>query len=45
MVADGMTSNEIVRELPGLEVEDVVEALHFAADSLLDREPPFLRPA
>ncbi len=45
MVADGMTAAEIVRELPSLEVEDVAEALRFAADALLERELPLLRPA
>ena len=44
MVADGMTAAEIVRELPNLEVEDVTEALHLAADSLLERRLPFLLP-
>jgi len=45
MVADCMTADEIVRELPGLEVEDVAEALRFAADALLERELPVLRRA
>lgn len=45
MAADGLTAAEIVRELPSLEVEDVAEALHFAADALLARERPFLPPA
>jgi len=45
MVADGMTAAEIVDELPSLEVEDVAEALRFAADALLERELPLLRPA
>ena len=40
MAADGMTAAEIVRELRGLEVEDVAEALHFAADAMLERELP-----
>lgn len=45
MAADGMTAAEIVRELPSLEVEDVAEALDFAADGLLDGELSFLLPA
>jgi uncharacterized protein (DUF433 family) len=45
MVADGMTAADVVRELPSLEVEDVAEALRFAADALLERELPLLRPA
>ena len=36
MVADGMTAADIVRELPSLDVEDVAEALRFAADALLE---------
>ena len=45
MVADGMTAADIVRELPSLEVEDVADALRFAAAALLERELPLLRPA
>ena len=45
MAADGLTAAEIVRELPSLEVEDVVEALHFADDALHARGLPFLPPA
>ena len=44
-VADGMTATEITRELPSLDIEDVAEALRFAADALLERELPLLRPA
>lgn len=40
MVADGMTAEEIVTELPDLEREDVAEALHFAAAALRERELP-----
>lgn len=40
MVADGMTVEEIVTELPDLEREDVAEALHFAAAALRERELP-----
>jgi len=45
MVADGMTAPEIISELPSLEVEDVAEALRFAAHALLERELPLVRPA
>ena len=34
MVADGMTTEEILTDLPDLEVEDVPEALRFAAEEL-----------
>lgn len=45
MVADGMTPTEIVAELPDLEVEDVAEALRYAAEALRERELPIRRPA
>jgi uncharacterized protein (DUF433 family) len=38
MVADGMTVDEIVAELPDLEVDDVTEALRFAAAAVRERE-------
>ena len=40
MIADGMTPNEIVAELPPLELDDVSAALRFAADAVADREIP-----
>jgi uncharacterized protein (DUF433 family) len=40
MVAGGMTAQQIVDELPPLEVEDVAAALRFAADAVADREIP-----
>ena len=40
MVADGMTRDEIVAELPPLELDDVSTALRFAADAVADREIP-----
>jgi uncharacterized protein (DUF433 family) len=45
MVADGMTADEIVRDLPYLEREDVEVALRFAADAVRERELPLTRPA
>ena len=45
MVADGMSTEEIVRDLPYLEPEDVSEALHFAAAAVRERELPLRRPA
>lgn len=43
MVADQMTSAEILTELPDLEAEDVAEALRYAAEAVRERELP-LRP-
>jgi uncharacterized protein (DUF433 family) len=45
MVADGMTPAEIVAELPDLELEDVAEALHYAAEAVKERELPLRHPA
>ena len=45
MVADGMTPAEIVADLPGLELEDVAEALRYAADALGERQLPLRHPA
>ncbi|MGP7996635.1 MAG: DUF433 domain-containing protein [Streptosporangiaceae bacterium] len=43
MVADGMSTDEIIAELPGLIREDVREALLYAAEAVRERELP-LRP-
>ena len=40
MVADGMTAAEIVAELPDLVVEDVSEALRYAAEALYPARAP-----
>jgi uncharacterized protein (DUF433 family) len=45
MVADGMTTAEILIDLPELEAEDVAEALRFAAESVRERELPLRQPA
>lgn len=45
MVADGMSIEEIVRDLPDLTRDDVLEALRFAAESVRERQIPLLRPA
>lgn len=42
MVADGMTTSEIVSDLPYLEEEDVREALLYAAEALQEHELPLL---
>jgi uncharacterized protein (DUF433 family) len=45
MVADGMTVEEILADLPYLEREDIVEALRFAAEAVRERELPLRRSA
>lgn len=40
MVADGMTSDEILELYPDLEKEDIVEALRFAAEAVRERDLP-----
>jgi uncharacterized protein (DUF433 family) len=44
MVADGMTWEEVLADLPDLTREDVVEALRFAAETVRERQIP-LRPS
>ncbi len=38
MVADGMSEHEIVDAYPDLEVDDVREALRYAAEAVRERE-------
>jgi uncharacterized protein (DUF433 family) len=45
MVADDMNPEQIVAELPDLEIEDVAEALRYAAEALRERQLPLRRPA
>jgi uncharacterized protein (DUF433 family) len=40
MIANGMTADEVIAELPPLELENVAAALRFAADAVADREIP-----
>jgi uncharacterized protein (DUF433 family) len=40
MVAEGMTTTEILEAYPDLEREDVQEALNFAAEAVRERELP-----
>ena len=44
MVADGMSIEEILADLPDLEAGDVTEALRYAAEELRERHLP-LRPS
>ncbi|MSO78997.1 MAG: DUF433 domain-containing protein [Acidimicrobiia bacterium] len=45
MVADGMTTDEIIADLPDLESADVAEALRYAAEAVRERELPLRRGA
>jgi uncharacterized protein (DUF433 family) len=45
MVADGMTVEEILADLPYLEREDIAEALRFAAEAVRERELPLRQSA
>jgi uncharacterized protein (DUF433 family) len=40
MIADGMTPDEVVEALPDLVIDDVWEALRFAAEAVRERELP-----
>jgi uncharacterized protein (DUF433 family) len=40
MIANGINADEVVAELPPLELEDVAAALWFAADAVADRQIP-----
>ena len=42
MVADGMSTQEILDAYPDLEASDVAEALHYAAQAVQERELPLL---
>ena len=42
MVADGLSTNEILQAYPDLEADDVREALRFAAEAVRERELPLL---
>ena len=45
MVADGMSNDEIVADLPDLEPADIAEALHYAAELTRERTVPLLQSA
>jgi uncharacterized protein (DUF433 family) len=44
MIADGMSATEVCADLPDLDVEDVTEALRYAAETVRERQLP-LRPS
>ncbi len=44
MVADGMTTAEIISAYPDLQPDDVREALRYAAEAVRERELPLTAP-
>ena len=42
MVADGMSTGEILKAYPDLDPDDIREALRFAAEAVRERELPLL---
>jgi uncharacterized protein (DUF433 family) len=44
MVAEGMSDDEILKSHPDLELEDIREALSFAAEAVRERELPTVKP-
>ena len=42
MVAEGMSSAEILKTYPDLEAEDIPEALRYAAEAVRERELPMV---
>jgi uncharacterized protein (DUF433 family) len=40
MIAEGMTADEVLDAFPDLELADVQEALHYAAEAVRERELP-----
>lgn len=42
MVAEGMTNDEILKAYPDLELEDLREALKYAAEAVQERELPLV---
>lgn len=45
MIAEGMTSDEIVVDYPDLEADDIRAALEYAAEAVRERELPLRRGA
>lgn len=45
MIADGMTVDEVCRDLPDLTREDVAEVLRYAAEAVRERQLPLRPPA
>lgn len=40
MIADGMSRDEILEAYPDLELGDIQESLHFAAEAVMERQLP-----
>ena len=45
MVASGMTTEDILRDYPDLEADDIREALRYAAEAVRERQLPLLKTA
>jgi uncharacterized protein (DUF433 family) len=45
MVAEGMTTDEILKAFPDLEPEDIAQTLRYAAEALRERDLPLLATA
>ena len=45
MVADGMTTEEVLKAYPDLRSEDIREALQYAAEAVREHEIPLTTPA
>jgi len=44
MIADGMAEAEVLEGYPDLELDDIHEALRYAAEAVRERELPVLQP-
>lgn len=44
MIADGVSEDEILQAYPDLELEDIQEALRYAAEAVRERELPLVTP-
>ena len=42
MIADGMSEEDILKDYPDLETEDIRQALRYAAQAVTERELPLL---
>ena len=42
LIASGMTVNEILKEYPDLKIEDIKEALEFAAEAVREQQLPLV---
>jgi len=45
MISDGMVEDEILKVFPDLQVDDIREALRYAAEAVMERELPLLSAA